>query len=207
MRFWKFFNTLGLMMGILLTDACAADARQRLFIIGQDLDSIRGYYASDCCPVADAHTAYLDLYNLLSAPGGFGGLGVDENGTPLEWEHEWGAGPVSAWKTATEFGGDLVIGLSMTENDHPGAIAQLLEGGYDENIRHLGRFIRALDGTVYLRIGYEFDGSWNQGYADRPRYARAFRRVVDVLRRQKVENVRFVWQSASSPLLGPAGGN
>ena len=174
-------------------------SEDRLFIIGQDLGAIRGYYASDCCPAPDGTTAYLDFYNLLSQQGGFGGLGIDANGEPLEAESSWGSGPVSAWKTATEFDVDyLAIGLSITENDHPGGLDRLVAGQHDAEIRQLAVFARAVDTTILLRIGYEFDGFWNQGYQDAPRFIEAYRRIVDGLRKADVANVEYVWQGAAS---------
>lgn len=180
--------------------ADAGPGSKRLFIIGQDLTSVRGYYASACCPVADGVTAYLDFYNLLSEEAGFGGLGMDPDGQPLGQDQDWGAGPANAWKSATEFEGGFAIGLSITENDHPDGLARIVSGEMDDNARQLARFIRLLDKPVYLRIGYEFDGGWNHGYEDATKYQAAFRRIVDVIRQEEVDNVEFVWQAAAFPL-------
>ena len=46
-----------------------------MFIVGQDLDAIRGYLDSACCPRPDGLTAYVSFYNLLSEAGGYGGSG------------------------------------------------------------------------------------------------------------------------------------
>jgi hypothetical protein len=198
--------TLAVLAGI--TPACSAGdpgsggiaEHKRLFIIGQDLGSVRDYVASGCCPQADANTMYLNFYALMSAEGGFGGLGIDPDGRPIEQEMDWGAGPANAWKSATEFEGGLAIGLSMTENDHPGGLAQIVAGDFDENIRQLAKFFSMIEGPVYLRIGYEFDGGWNRGYEDSGKYVAAYRRIVDGLRAEQVDNVQFVWQSAAFPL-------
>lgn len=178
-----------------------ADPPHRLLIIGQDLGSVRGYIDSGCCPAADGNTAYLYFYDLLSPQAGYGGLGMDPNGEPLDAEYDWGGGPVSAWKSATEFGTEaLAIGLSITENDHPGALDRLAAGEYDANIRQLARFLNSVDVSVYLRIGYEFDGFWNHGYQDAERYKTVWRRIVDGLRAEQVSNTRFVWQAAVFPM-------
>ena len=173
---------------------------KRLFIIGQDLESVRGYHRSGCCVEADAKTAYLDFYNLLNEAAGFGGLGIDPEGKPLQKDWDWGAGPANAWKSATEYGGGFAIGLSITENDHPGGLSRIASGELDDNARQLARFIRLIDQPVYLRIGYEFDGGWNHGYEDSERYKKVFRRIVDVLRAEGAENFETVWQAASFPL-------
>ena len=131
----------------------------KLLIIGQDLGAIRGYMASGCCPRPDGLTAYIDFFDLFT-PDDFGGLGLNTESEPINLEFDWNAGPVSAWKTATEFGVDgLAIGLSMTENEHPGGLDRLASGELDDHVRQLGRFFSMIPGPVYLRIGYEFDGA------------------------------------------------
>ncbi len=173
-------------------------APPKLLIIGQDLGAIRGYMASDCCPQPDALTAYVGFYNISNLYS-FGGLGMDARGKDVGSETEWGAGPVSAFRTATEFGiGSVALGLSITENDHPGALDRLVAGEYDKEIRRLALFADRIDGTLYLRIGYEFDGAWNHGYGDTERYIAAFRRIVDVMRDEGADNVEFVWQASAS---------
>ena len=175
-----------------------AEEPQKLLIIGQDLGAIRGYLHSDCCPQPDGLTAYVDFYDVLK-DGDFGGLGIDANGDDAGFEFDWGAGPVSAYRTATEFGIDgLAIGLSITENEHPGQLARLAAGELDENIGRLALFLKGINGPVYLRIGYEFDGAWNQGYEDPELYKAAFRRIVDVLRQEKASNFQTVWQAGAA---------
>lgn len=85
----------------------------------------------------------------------------------------------------------LAIGLYMV-GDLPAVVA----GERDANIELLGNFIRTANRPVLLRIGYEFDGSWN-GY-DPTLYQQAFRRIMDRLRAQGVLNVAAVWQSSGS---------
>lgn len=170
----------------------------KLLIIGQDLGAIRGYMASDCCPRPDGLTAYLDFYDILKE-GDFGGLGIDPDGNDSGFEFDWDAGPVSAWRTATEFGVDgLAIGLSITENEHPGGLQGIVDGVYDAEILQLAKFAGLIKGPIYLRIGYEFDGAWNQGYEDAEKYIAAYRRIVDVLRAADVTNVEYVWQAGAS---------
>ena len=176
----------------------APDEAARLLIIGQDLGAIRGYMASDCCPRPDGLTAYVDFYDILKEAD-FGGLGINVDGDDAGFEFDWGAGPVSAYRTATEFGIDgIAIGLSIKENEHPGDLRRLVDGKFDAEIEQLARFCKQISGPVYLRIGYEFDGAWNHGYGNNDLYIGAFRRIVDVLREQQVGNVQFVWQASAS---------
>ena len=177
------------------------EAAPNLFFIGQDLDAIRDYSSAECCAAADGATAYIGLYNVLSEEAVFGGLGLGADGKPTELEGSWGAGAVSAYKTAKEFGvKDLAIGLFIAENDHPGALDQLLAGAHDDKVRQLAKLFKHVDGDAYLRIGYEFDGVWNAGQDDRKRYITAWRRIVDLLREEGDQNVYYVWQGSASPI-------
>src|SRR5210317_909125 len=174
--------------------------RKRLFIIGQDLGAVREYYDSGCCATPDGNTMYLNFYALASEEGGYGGLGMDLEGHPIDQEMDWGAGPTSAWKSAREFDGGLAIGLSITEADADDGLARIAAGEFDQNISQLTTFFKKIDKPVFLRIGYEFDGGWNAGYEKSDSYIAAWRRIVDGLREAGVSNVEYVWQSAAFPL-------
>lgn len=172
-----------------------------LLIIGQDLKSVRDYIASECCPTPGGVTTYLGLYDLLDEAKGFGGSGLGQDGTPIDLEAEWGGGPSNAVKAAREFPGSvLAIGLSFTENDHPGAIADMLSGKHDDKIGRLALLLKLIEKPVLLRVGYEFDGAWNQGYGEPDQYRAAYRYIVDGLRGYGVNNAQFVWQTATSPV-------
>ena len=178
--------------------AATPPAAEKLLIIGQDLGAIRGYMGSNCCVKPDGLTAYLDFYDILK-PGDFGGLGVDAAGEQLDFELSWGSGPNSAYLTATEFGvSDIAIGLSITENEHPGGLQKIVDGMHDDEIRQLTDFAAMVDGRVYLRIGYEVDGAWNHGYSNVDRYIAAYRRIVDVLREEGPDNIEFVLQASAA---------
>lgn len=83
----------------------------------------------------------------------------------------------------------IAIGLYLVD-----ALPMVNSGALDGNIAALGRWIKAADRPVLLRIGYEFDGSWN-GYPP-AQYVAAFRRIMDRLRADGVDNVVSVWQSS-----------
>jgi hypothetical protein len=63
-------------------------------------------------------------------------------------------------------------------------------GEYDDNVRQICENLKALDRPLFLRIGYECNGSWN-GY-DAHSYRNAFRHVVDMLRDHDVP-AAMVW--------------
>ena len=55
-----------------------------LLIVGQEIDSLREYTASGCCPVPGGVTTYIGLYKVLDESLQFGGMGIDAEGRPLE---------------------------------------------------------------------------------------------------------------------------
>lgn len=170
----------------------------KIYFIGQDLDSLRGYFQSNCCMMADGTTAYLSLYRLLDGDDK-GGLGFDENGNVLAPEREWGAGRVGAYQSATEFGpSHLAIGLFIAENDLENGLTRIVDGEFDDEIRHLSKFIKSVKGQVFLRIGYEFDGVWNQGQENPEKYKNAYTHIADLLRVENTPNVIFVWQAGAA---------
>ena len=182
------------------TAPSSATAENKIYFIGQDLSAIRGYYESDCCAEPDGTTAYLSLYQLRTAPD-FGGLGYDLNGAVITPEASWGAGPVGAYQSVTEFGAaDLAIGLYIAENGMPGGLRKIADGEFDAEILHLSEFMKTVPGRVFLRIGYEFDGTWNAGQDNTENFILAYRRIVDVLRADGVNNGIYVWQASASIL-------
>jgi hypothetical protein len=84
----------------------------------------------------------------------------------------------------------LQLGLYMV-----GALDEVLAGQYDDNIQLLATWLKQLERPVFLRIGYEFDFEDN-GY-DPKKYQAAYRYIVDQLRAQGVDNVAYVWHSAT----------
>lgn len=170
-----------------------------LFIIGQDLASVRDYTQSSCCPRPAGVTTYIGLYDLLSSERNYGGLGVDANGTATEALVDWGGGPSNLVIAAQEAApGLLAVGLDMTNNQHPGALAKVKDGAYDQEIDHLANTLKELSNPVLLRIGYEFDGNWNQGYQVHADYIAAYRHIVRRVVAKGATNVAFVWQSAAA---------
>jgi hypothetical protein len=180
--------------------AAGEPGEKPLFIIGQDLGAVRDYHASECCPEPDGNTSYTSLWKITNPTGHFGGIGMNAAGDRLTSEWDFTAGPTNLFTVAADFPGGLAIGLSMTENYHPQALTLLTEGAYDDNIRRLALFIKRVEEPVWLRIAYEFEGAWNQGYGDADRYIAAWRHLVDLLREEGVTNVETVWQASTSPV-------
>lgn len=95
-----------------------------------------------------------------------------------------------------EYPWDIIpqIGLTMTQ-DGGGAAAsyedEVAAGKYDANIEKLCQALKNWGKPAFVRIGYEFNGSWN-GYSPET-YRQAFRRVTDAFRRHNLDQVATVW--------------
>ena len=70
------------------------------------------------------------------------------------------------------------------------------DGEYDKVIKKYSAWAKSVKRPIYLRIGYEFDGPHNQLPPDE--YVKAYRRIVDLMRKRGVGNVAFVWHSYAS---------
>jgi len=70
-------------------------------------------------------------------------------------------------------------------------------GDYDEVIKKYSDWAKSVDRPIYLRIGYEFDGSHNE--LEPEEYVKAYKHIVDLIRAKGVENIAFVWHSYAAP--------
>ncbi len=177
-----------------------------MMIVGQDLLSVSDYTNSSA-PTPAGVTTYIAFYSILDDSFLNGGLGINTQGQPTDADLDWGAGPLNALSSARGWtNSTLQIGLNISEGSNgeifcDGCLTQLANGQRDNEIGKLADFFQLIpDTAVYLRIGYEFDGAWNNGYFQTDVYIRAYQRIVDVLRSRGINNVAYVWQSAASPV-------
>ncbi|HHT25646.1 MAG TPA: hypothetical protein GXZ82_00165 [Firmicutes bacterium] len=80
----------------------------------------------------------------------------------------------------------MAIGDGQSVDD---VIAQTTR--YDGLIRELGRVIKEYGDPVFVRIGFEFNGKWNNYHAGL--YPMAFRKFVDLLREEGADNFAAIW--------------
>lgn len=108
----------------------------------------------------------------------------------LNTETEWAAGPMClrCYLESESLQGTVVhLSISM-EHDDEQAVAS---GAYDHNIRELADFLSEFDHFPFLiRIGYEFDGHWNDYEPEA--FKAAWRRIVDGLRAEGLTNFATV---------------
>ena len=146
-----------------------------LFIVGQDKYAIK-HYVKTVGIVPAGTMVYTSIQKV-------NGLDEEYNrgGGALYGRHLLDAYPQSV----------LQIGLWMV-----GGLEATSDGAYDLNIDRLGEWIKKARRPVYLRIGYEFDLPLNE--YEPGAYVKAWRHLVDRLRKNGVDNVAFVWHSYGS---------
>ena len=148
----------------------------------------------------------------------YGGLGENPKGdiatqlNPSTGQQEVvyynkGSGPINSRQLADQYPNSILnIGLLITSiyNSCGTAltnISDIAKGNYDAEIDRLIKFCKSRSHQeVFLRIGYEFDLVWNNGYEKTEDYKAAFKHIVNKFRASNVNNVRFVWQATASPI-------
>lgn len=166
-----------------------------ILFVGQELEAIGGL---------DQWTdGYLDHFD---KPGGFTMYtkirpGDEEFGftysglAGIKTTDDWGDGPSNmSLQIADKDFTDMALAIGLELVNHEGAVAR---GERDSLVTALGEWIKSLnDRPVFLRIGYEFSGSWN--HYNREDYISAFRRIKDRYDEMNIDNVAYVWQSHGS---------
>ncbi|MFC4267676.1 glycosyl hydrolase [Polaribacter marinivivus] len=163
-----------------------------LVFVGQDLEALGG--------VKQYKNGYLDyfetpagitLYSNLS-PGDQSYSLLLEGLDGLKTKANWGAGDTCAQYFIDDEqynNTKLTIGLSMVNHDK-----NVAKGKHDKLIIELGEWIKTTKRPVFLRIGYEFDG-WDWNNYKKKHFLKAWKRIYNIFRKIKVDNVAFVWQS------------
>ena len=90
------------------------------------------------------------------------------------------------------------IGLGFDDDSGKPYDDRVAAGAYDVNIRLLAHCLKELGRPTFLRIGYEFHGTWN-GYSPAS-YRAAFVRVVAALRSEGASQVASVWCAEAGSL-------
>ncbi|CAK0862098.1 unnamed protein product [Prorocentrum cordatum] len=145
-----------------------------LLLIGQDNDNIEGYV--DAFGTPPGFSVYVIIDDVQSGIWGPG---------------NWGAGMLCAECLLQKHGQGVAFNLAVDIVDK---IDDVVAGVWDDNIRSIAAWVKTTGGPVYMRPGYEFDGSWN--HFEPTAYRLAYRRFVDLFRGDNVTNVLWVWHSA-----------
>ena len=113
----------------------------------------------------------------------------------LNKETEWASGPMhqKAYLDSPTLNPCVMhLSIAMEGNNED----KVADGSFDHLIAELVTFIKEHpDHPFLIRPGYEFDGSWNK--YDPENFKKAFRRIVDALRAEKLPNFAMVFASSS----------
>ncbi|MDG2012901.1 MAG: glycoside hydrolase family 3 N-terminal domain-containing protein, partial [Pirellulaceae bacterium] len=114
----------------------------------------------------------------------------------LNSETEWASGPMhqKAYLDSSVLDPCVMhVSIAMEGNCED----KVADGSFDHLINEFVQFIADHpDHPFLIRIGYEFDGSWND--YDPENFKKAFRRIVDALRAARLTNYATVFASSSS---------
>ncbi len=162
----------------------------KLLIMGQDLGAVGG--------LENYSDGYVDHLGHIPAGvttyTGFPGLGG------LSDLANWGSGDVHAQAYVEDVTFDhsaIVIGLHLVDQ-----LLNIINGSSDSQLDKLGGWIKAQERPVFLRVGYEFDGSWN--HYDPVQFKEAWVYIVTYFDSLGVMNVSYVWQAygGNTPNIG-----
>ena len=90
----------------------------------------------------------------------------------------------------------LQIGLNLTagKDDGTGQVNNLVSGRFDQQLNHFVSALNSLATPTYLRIGYEFEGEWNN-YSPEG-YVAAYRKIYSAIQEAGIKNIATVWCAA-----------
>ncbi len=170
---------------------------QVIVLIGQDNQSVGGTETHrdgyvDHIGIPGGVTHY--VYFAEGATNAFGYTFERGSVDGLNSETTWGAGPMCmrCYLESPKLQDTAVhLSISMEFNSED----RVASGEYDHLIDELAAFLAEFSQfPFYIRIGYEFDGSWND--YDPGNFKRAWRRIVDGLRAAGVDNFATVMASS-----------
>ena len=165
---------------------------QCILFVGQELEAIGG--------LEEYNDGYLDHF---PTPGGFtmytmmrpgdSQFGFTYSGlSGIFSTDDWGDSPSNMSMQVADPDFEhmaLAIGLELVNHE-----AEIASGALDSLVFSLGNWIQSLgDRPVFLRIGYEFGGSWN--HYDREAYIAAFKHIRETYDSIGINNIAYVWQS------------
>lgn len=161
----------------------APEDGKKLLIMGQDLGAVGGLdqYSDGYVNHIKTHLpAGVTSYTNLPSLDGLTNLA------------NWGSGDVHAQsylENSVFSNSFIVIGLYIVDKLDP-----IIKNKYDVALVKLADWVKMQNRPVFIRIGYEFDGSWN--HYNPGKFKKAWKHIVHVFDKEAVHNVAYVWQSA-----------
>ena len=164
---------------------------------GSTVPLAKGAYVGAAAPARsaafDAATGTRSAIAADYLPANSGWIGMDGQGGSLSWllAHGW---------NGTRYRLSLGVPIIPTDSaGHPvGTLAAGAKGAYNAHFVTLARtLVAAGESNTYLRLGWEFDGTWTAWKATTPKaeanFAAYFRQIVSAIRSVGGEHFKFVW--------------
>lgn len=160
-------------------------AGKTLLIMGQDMNTISEYMENfSDQPIPGGWTAYWGITSMN---------GVDRmNAEDIARQYGY-----QNHQTLVDDFPDIALQSGLWMVGMWEILDRVRKGEFNSVVRQFSVWAKTIDRPLYLRIGYEFDGEHNQ--MEPANYVKAYRRIVDVMRTEGVNNVAFVWQSYAAP--------
>jgi hypothetical protein len=108
----------------------------------------------------------------------------------VHWYMSWDTHYDVALVKSAIAGGRLPL---ITWQPHHQSVAAIAAGRYDGLIRSFANGVKATPGLVYVRPFPEMNGDWEPWNGQPSTFVKAWRHMVDVVRAQGADNVRWVW--------------
>ncbi len=153
--------------------------------IGQDMGAIGG--------LEEYNEGYCDTFETPAGITVYFGLKPETTNNGLYNKSNWGSGDCYADFQAKDSRFEqcmVAVGMSMVNQEE-----NILAGKCDATLDlYAGWFESLAPRPVFLRVGYEFDGTdWN--FYEQDSYKACYRYIKDYLDAKGVDNVAYVWQS------------
>jgi hypothetical protein len=111
------------------------------------------------------------------------------------WENMVSAGGLRAWRTS---GYTLVLGVPVLPRHSRSTLARGARGAYKRHFVTLAQnLVNAGEANAYLRLGWEFNGTWYKwsvrNATQANQFAAYFRKIVTAMRSVPGQSFKFVW--------------
>lgn len=173
------------------------DDNKIIFIVGQDLGAIGGFGDFDFSAYGTTENGSSHNNGYTDHVGLAGGittyLNPSSGNEGLFEITNYGSGDVcAACITSNEIYNNTILSVGLYLKGRLDDINNNLYDSYFKDI--LIPYFKSINRPVFLRIGYEFNGEWNE--YNPTKFINAWRHIVNLMRAENVTNVAFVWQSS-----------
>ncbi len=155
--------------------------RKTLLIMGQTVERI---------------TEYMDHFKHQPIPGGWSAYWGIPEFKGIRQSHKNETGSSQNHQMLIDSFPNTVVQSAMWMVGKWDVAKKTGRGDYDKVIKKYSAWAKSANRPIYLRIGYEFDGQHNE--LEPEEFIKAYRHIVDLMRKKGVDNVAFVWHSYAS---------